>query len=134
MKVISYTTSIQPPIVHLNDTDNFAALHTITIKNRNDKPITYKISHEAGSTAISREFADAYIEYDTMLKNDQGLASVTFSTEELVVPAKGSATFTATFTEPNDIDPMILAQYGGAINVVGSNDEAIKVNYIGVWT
>ncbi|KAH6665289.1 peptidase S8/S53 domain-containing protein [Plectosphaerella plurivora] len=132
MKVITYTTTISPPIVHLNDTDNFAASHTITVKNRNDKPVTYKISHEAGSTALSREFADAYIEYDTILKNDQGLASVKFSTEELVVPAKGSATFTATFTEPNDIDPMILAQYGGAINVVGSNDEAIKVNYIGI--
>lgn len=132
MKVITYETTIQPPIVHLNDTDNFAASHTITVKNRGSKPVTYKISHEAGSTARSREFADAYIEYVTILKDDEGLASVKFSTGELVVPAKGQATFTATFTEPTDIDPMVLAQYGGAIHVVGSNYESLKVNYIGM--
>ncbi|KAF6830582.1 subtilisin-like protease [Colletotrichum plurivorum] len=134
MKVLTYETTIQPPIVNLNDTDHFTASHTITVKNRSDKPVTYRISHEPGVTARSREFADAYIEYVTLLKTDEGIATVKFSTEELVVPAEGSATFTATFTEPNDVDPMVLAQYGGAIYVVGSNDESVKVNYIGTCT
>lgn len=132
MKVITYATSVQPPIIHLNDTDNFAASHTITIENRSDKPVTYNITHEVGSTARSREFADAYIEYKTLLKDNEGLATVKFSAEEIVIPAEGQATFTATFTEPNDVDPMVLAQYGGAIYVVGDNGESVKVNYIGM--
>ncbi|POS70050.1 peptidase [Diaporthe helianthi] len=132
MKVVSYVTSADPPIIHLNDTDHFTSSHTITITNSGDTPITYNISHVAGPTALSRPFADAYIEFETPLKIDQGLASVAFSTQELVVPANGQASFTATFTEPNDINPMILPIYGGDIYVVGDNDESVKIPYAGV--
>ncbi|KAH6683580.1 peptidase S8/S53 domain-containing protein [Plectosphaerella plurivora] len=131
-KVINYATSAHPPIVHLNDSDHFAASHTITIRNRGSTPVTYNITHVVGSTAMTREFGDAYIELDTKIKTDVGLASVKFSTQEVVVPAKGRATFTATFTEPNDVDPMIMAVYGGSIYIAGSNDESIKIPYMGI--
>jgi Fn3 domain-containing protein len=130
-KVVNYATSAEPPIVHLNDTVHFTASHKITVRNRSDRPVTYKITHKVGSTAMSRPFADAYIEFDTQIRSDVGLASIDFSTEELVVPAKSRATFTATFTEPDDVDPMILAQYGGEIYIDGDNDESVKIPYIG---
>ncbi|KAI9148138.1 Peptidase [Paramyrothecium foliicola] len=132
LKVVNYTTAISPVIINLNDTTYFQGVHTIEIKNRANFDVTYEISHEHSSTVRSRELADAYIDNFPILKTDQGLASVELSTSKITVPSKGKASFTVTFQEPTDIDPMVLAQYGGYIHIVGSNGEALKATYLGV--
>jgi hypothetical protein len=110
----------------------FDAKHTITVKNNGNKTVKYSVGHENGSTVRSRGFGDAWISFDPEIRTDQGLASVKFSVNEIEVPAGGRASFDVEFTEPNDVDPGVLAMYGGAIHIVGDNGEAVKTTYMGM--
>ncbi|KAH6661787.1 peptidase [Plectosphaerella plurivora] len=131
-KVVAFDTSISPANIQLNDTMFFDAKHTINIKNNGNKTVKYTIGHEAGSTVMSRGNADAWISFDPPVSTDSGLASVKFSATEVEVPAGGRASFEVEFTEPTDVDPKILAMYGGAIHIVGDNGEAVKTTYMGI--
>lgn len=122
---------MSPANINLNDTAHFSGNHIITIENHGDQEVTYLVGHETGSTTRSRERGDAWVTAEPLLKTDEGLATVEFSARELKVPAKGSATFEVAFTEPSDIDPAVLALYGGYIHVVGSNGEALRITYMG---
>ncbi|KAK6221767.1 peptidase [Colletotrichum tabaci] len=132
LKVVTFDTSISPANINLNDTMFFAGKHTITVKNRGNTSVTYSIGHEAASTVRSREYGDAWISYDPILKTDEGLAGVKFSATELKVPAGARASFDVEFTEPDDVEPGVLAMYGGSIHIVGSNGEAVKTTYFGI--
>ncbi|KAL0930195.1 subtilisin-like protease [Colletotrichum truncatum] len=132
LKVVALKTVISPANINLNDTSYFSGKHTITIENHSDEEVTYFVAHQPGSTTRSRERGDAWVASEPLLKTDQGLAIVELSAKEVKIPAKGSATVDATFTEPSDIDAAVLAMYGGYINVVGSNGEAVRVTYMGI--
>lgn len=129
---MAFDTSISPANINLNDTMFFSPKHTITVKNRGNATVTYRIGHEAGSTTRSRGYGDAWISLDPAIRTDQGLATVKFSTEELEVPAGGRASFEVEFTEPDDVDAGVMAMYGGEIHIVGDNGEAVKTTYMGI--
>ncbi|KAI9150616.1 Peptidase [Paramyrothecium foliicola] len=131
-KVVAFDTSISPANINLNDTMFFSGKHTITVKNSGNSTVLYTLGHEPSSTTRTRGYGDAWISVEPDLKTDQGLATVKFSTAELEVPARGSATFDVEFAEPDDVDPGVLAMYGGSIHIVGSNGEAVKTTYFGI--
>ncbi|WYZ40997.1 hypothetical protein EsH8_IV_001338 [Colletotrichum jinshuiense] len=133
-KVITYKTSVTPAVLNLNDTDHFQATHEIKIENKGSEAVTYHIVHEAGSTIITKPGADHVVAFPPVpySSNEGELATVKFSTTELEVAAGTTGTLTATFAEPAGIDPKLFPIYGGYINIVGSNDESLRVTYAGI--
>ncbi|KAH7375195.1 peptidase S8/S53 domain-containing protein [Plectosphaerella cucumerina] len=132
LKVVTSRTSVVPAIINLNDTANFAATHTITIKNSDDVEVSYNLTHANAPTVLTRGQGDAYIDNYPELRTDRGLASVKFSEDAITIPAKSSATVQLTFTEPIDLEEKFLAQYGGYVHVIGDNGETVKITYNGV--
>jgi hypothetical protein len=132
LKVVTSRTSVVPAIINLNDTVNFAASHTITIKNSDDVDVSYNLTHANAPTVLTRGQGDAYIDNYPELRTDRGLASVKFSEDAITIPAKSSATVQLTFTEPTDLEEKFLAQYGGYVHVIGDNGETVKITYNGV--
>lgn len=132
-KVLTYKTSVTPAVLHLNDTDHFQPTHEVRIENKGDKPVTYHIAHEAGSTIITKPNGDAEVSFPPVpyTSGEGELATVTFSTTTLEVAAGATGTFTITFAAPAGIDAALFPIYGGWINVIGSNDEALRVTYAG---
>lgn len=133
-KVITYKTSVTPAVLNLNDTDHFQATHEIKIENKGSEAVTYHIVHEAGSTIITKPGADHVVAFPPVpySSNEGELATVKFSTTELEVAAGTTGTLTVTFAEPAGIDPKLFPIYGGYINIVGSNDESLRVTYAGM--
>ncbi|KAF6817888.1 subtilisin-like protease [Colletotrichum plurivorum] len=133
-KVLTYKTSVAPAVLHLNDTDHFQGTHEVRIENKSDKPVTYHIAHEAGSTITTKPNGDAEVVFPPVpYSSAEGeLATITFSTTTLEVAAGATGTFTVTFVEPAGIDARLFPIYGGWINVIGSNDEALRVTYAGI--
>ncbi|KAI8263651.1 Minor extracellular protease vpr [Colletotrichum sp. SAR11_239] len=133
-KVITYKTSITPAVLNLNDTDHFQGTHEVTIQNRGNETVTYYIAHQAGSTVTTKPDGDPVVAFPPVpySSKEEELATVTFSTSTLEVAAGANGTFTVTFVEPAGIDASLFPVYGGWINIIGSNDEALRVTYAGI--
>ncbi|CAH0044774.1 unnamed protein product [Clonostachys solani] len=132
IKVIEYGTSIEPVILNLNDTDHFSASHSIKITNSGDESVKYKLNHRPGITIHTKPQANAWVGYDPPYSTAEGsIATVEFSESELEVSPGETASFFVKFTEPSDIDPLMLPVYGGSIEVIGSHGEVVRVTYMG---
>ncbi|KAK1727104.1 peptidase S8/S53 domain-containing protein [Colletotrichum acutatum] len=91
------------------------------------------IIHEAGSTICTKPDSDPVIALPPVpySSNGAGLATVKFSTTTLDVAPGTTGILTVTFTEPAAIDAKLFPIYGGYINIIGSNDESLRVTYAG---
>ncbi|VUC21572.1 unnamed protein product [Clonostachys rosea] len=132
IKVIEYGTSIEPVILNLNDTDHFSSFHSIKITNSGNESVNYKLNHHPGITIHTKPQANAWVGNDPPYSTNEGsIATVEFSESELEVGPGETASFSVQFTEPLDIDPLMLPVYGGSIEVIGSQGELIRVTYMG---
>jgi Fn3 domain-containing protein len=131
-KVLYYTTTVVPPLIHLNDTDNFAASHSIEIHNDGPSDVVYTVWHEPGTMAITKPNPSAWVgAFPEDVVGEGTTAEVKLSASNFTVAAGKSYTLTADFTEPTAIDPVRLPVYGGQIVVSGNNGESVRVTYQG---
>lgn len=132
LKVIEYTTTVQPAVLQLNDTVHFVGEHIVQITNDGDDSVTYQIDHVAGPTALSKGAGDAWVSVEPPYSTDSGdQATVVFSANSLTLGAGETASFTVTFTEPATVDASYMPIYGGQIRLTGSNGEVVSAVYMG---
>lgn len=136
LKVIQYTTSISPSVLHLNDTDHYNPTHTVTIKNSGTQEVTYTLTHEAGPEFGGKQNflnGDTWVPQEAyMYWSPELTATVAISAETITIAAGSTGTFSATFTEPATPDARTLPVYSGAIIISGSNSESVRLSYQGI--
>ncbi|KAK0377580.1 pyrolysin [Colletotrichum limetticola] len=103
LKVITYKTSITPAVINLNDTDH----STISTEPASDPVVAFPP-----------------IPYSS---NEGEVATVKFSATALDVALGTTGVLTVTFIEPAGIDAKLFPIYGGYINIIGFNDESLRV-------
>ncbi|KAK1622886.1 hypothetical protein BDP81DRAFT_140673 [Colletotrichum phormii] len=96
--------------------------------------LTYNIVHEAGSTIITKPDSDPVVAFPPVpYSSTEGeLATVKFSATALDIAPGTTGVLTVTFIEPASVDAKLFPIYGGYINIVGSNDESLRVTYAGI--
>ncbi len=132
LKVVEYKTTVSPAVLQLNDTDHFVATHSIKITNEDSDSVTYKVTHIAGPTELTKALADAWVNVEPPYLSTAGdQATVSVSADSLTVAPGQTVTLTVTFTEPADTDALTLPVYGGQISLEGSNGETVSAAYMG---
>ncbi|KAK1461274.1 peptidase, partial [Colletotrichum melonis] len=64
--------------------------------------------------------------------NEGEVATVKFSATALDVALGTTGVLTVTFIEPAGIDARLFPIYGGYINIIGFNDESLRVTCAGI--
>ncbi|WP_346836797.1 S8 family serine peptidase [Microbulbifer sp. SAOS-129_SWC] len=93
LAAIGSTGKATPAKIALHDLNGRPASRDITVENKSDKEITYRVRHRA---AISVEPPMTF-----RWNPSTAAAEVSFSVSTLTVPAEGEATLTAEFREPS---------------------------------
>lgn len=119
-KAILATGRIEPGKLALGESENGPATHTLTIENKGKSPVTYTLSHEGALSTGPDTFTPAFY---------LGFAGVSFSQQELIVPAKGSASIDVTITANPGLPEGSL--YGGYLVFTGSDGSVLRVPYAG---
>lgn len=131
-KVVLFDTQVSPGNINLNDTAHFNGSQSIVVENTGSDSVTYHVSHSAGTTIMTRANADLWVSLDPIYSSeDDDVAKVSISSTNVTIEAGSSATISLEFAEPSRPDNNTLPVYGGRINIVGSNGEAIAVTYMG---
>lgn len=107
---------LSPTAIELNDTKHFKGTQTITVKNLGSKPLAYTLSHIPVGTVQSQEDDSIFFNLGPVAVSSN-YASVRFSKKNIVVPPKGAARFTATFTPPEGVRTDKLPFYSGYIHL-----------------
>ncbi|SPO23644.1 related to subtilisin-like serine protease [Ustilago trichophora] len=107
---------LSPSVIELNDTKFFNGSQTITVQNLGNKPLAYTLSHLPVGTAQSQEDNSIFFNLGPVPLS-ANYASVKFSKSNIVVPPKGTAKFTATFTPPENVRTDKLPFYSGLIHL-----------------
>lgn len=130
--MLYYTTTVMPPLIHLNDTDNFVGSHSIEIRNDGPSDVIYTAWNDPGTMAITKPNPNAWVGgFPEDYVGEGSKADVTLSASNFTISAGKSYTLTAEFTEPSGIDSVRLPVYGGQIVVSGNNGESVRVTYQG---
>ncbi|KAH6680632.1 peptidase S8/S53 domain-containing protein [Halenospora varia] len=136
LKVVSYTTTVSPSALYLNETAYFKPQHTVTITNSGDEEVTYTLTHVPGSLFGAKENTlkgDTWVSLTPIIYSGADYTpAVVISQNSISVAAGATATFSVTFTEPAKPDPILLNVYGGAIIINGTNSESIRLSYMGI--
>lgn len=132
LKVVEYDTTVVPANLNLNDTVHFQSTHDIQVINDGDETVVYEISHDAGITVLSRPQGTAWIAINPpYLSEEDDIAKVDISSSSLTLGPGETGNFSVTFTEPSGPTADLLPVYGGSIQVVGDQGEAVRVTYMG---
>ena len=115
-KALYQQITLSPSVIELNDTTHFNGTQTITVKNLGSKRLAYSLSHIPVGTAQSQENDSIFFNLGPVPLS-ANYASVRFSKTNLVVPPKGTARFTATFTAPEHVRTDKLPFYSGYIHL-----------------
>ncbi|SNX87259.1 related to subtilisin-like serine protease [Melanopsichium pennsylvanicum] len=115
-KALYQQITLSPSTIELNDTTHFNGTQTITVKNLGFKPLAYKLSHIPVGTAQSQEDDSIFFNLSPVPLS-ANYASVSFNKNTIVVPAKGFAEFTVTFTPPENVRTDKLPFYSGYIHL-----------------
>lgn len=130
-KVLTYTTSVSPAKLELNDTMYFKPGHFINVKNSGYQEVVYTVTHfpvdtfytfEEGYT-IPKPFPPTFV---------KGVATAQFSRSTFTVRPGTTNSFKVTFTPPYGLNEVQLPVYGGKIVITGSNGERLEVPYLGI--
>ncbi|KAF6793422.1 subtilisin-like serine protease pr1c [Colletotrichum sojae] len=127
------TTILGSSGISLNDTDNFVAEHSFSVKNTAAEAVAYKLGHARSVTVYTFAPGGATL---TIARSPpptaDAWAEIAFAADTLTVPAGGSADVSFTVTPPAGLNGTLLPVYGGYITLEGSNSETLSVPYMGV--
>jgi len=113
------TRSVSPGKLSLGESAEGGHSHTLTVRNDGDEPVTYTLGDEGGITTAGSP-------------NNPGfygpLATVSFDSPTVTVPAGGSADVSVTITDTGED---VQAQYGGWITFTAEGAQTLRVPYAG---
>ncbi|ODV59711.1 subtilisin-like protein [Ascoidea rubescens DSM 1968] len=130
MKFMEYKTEIlSSTFIELNDTSNRVSKHKIEIYNGELNETVYEVYHEAGVTVKARDELLYPLEY--FPKFEQAEAHVDISTSILRIASGGTESIEVEIGGPKSRyeDGSI---FGGKVVISGTNNETVKVPYMGV--
>ncbi|KAK0718949.1 peptidase S8/S53 domain-containing protein [Apiosordaria backusii] len=128
-KVLNYQTTLSADHIALNDTNNFAPTHQITITNAGSEPLTYEFTHEKQLGIEGRTTARHIANY---IENKPIDLSPSIQLPPAITVAPGeSKTATITFSPPTPTDTSKWPFYNGRVVVQANNGEELAVPYFG---
>lgn len=130
------TLQVTPSKLSFNDTEHLNATQTLTVYNHGSSDLKVHMIHGPALTVIDYDTKNTSdytpLEPITFATQNGSMAGMAFSTNELIVPAGGSAQFQVRVTPPSqnaDSHPV----YGGYIGVETSDKTmSASVPYIGM--
>jgi len=130
LKVLTYTTTLSPGKLELNDTANTKPEHTITIRNSGDQETTYTFTHEvAGTVNTFKRGSKVPQLFPPTFVNDS--AALQFLPQNMTIPAHSNGTFKVIFTPPKNLKTTLLPVYSGKV-VITSPEETLSIPYQGI--
>lgn len=128
---LTYTTTVAPGQLLLNDTAHFNGKQSFTVKNSGKSKVTYSLSHTPAGTAhtlVPDSIQPAL--YPVPLSAD--FAAVSLSETKFSLKPGQSKKVTVKFTAPK-IDSRTIPVYSGYIEVTGKETgETLSVTYMGI--
>lgn len=104
---------------------------SVSLYNDNEIPITYKLSHITAPTVLTKSGSSGIVlQSPALLYN---YAAITFHSESVEVPAKGSAVVRASFRLPPGVNPAFAPVFQGKLQAQAAN-ETVAVPYIATVT
>ncbi|KAF9264125.1 subtilisin-like protease [Marasmius fiardii PR-910] len=124
------TTLVSPGELILNDTAHFRRSQTLTVRNTDSSPKTYRLSHIPAGTAVSVTPGTIFPATGPVpLSSD--FAKVSLSDTAFTLRPGESKTVTATFTPPSG-DSTTFPVFSGYIQVSVRGEPPLHVSYIGL--
>ncbi|KAI5861047.1 subtilisin-like protein [Durotheca rogersii] len=128
------TTLLSASSLSFNDSDHFVGTRTFVVENLADEPVTYVLGH--AKTLTMNTFADNSSPFlTTTYFPNPGVddwAELSFSSDEITVPAGGTVEVTVTLTPPQSLNATLLPVYSGYITLNSTREESLVLPYLGV--
>ncbi|ODV57939.1 subtilisin-like protein, partial [Ascoidea rubescens DSM 1968] len=128
---VDYSTSIlSDPLLVLNDTDHRISNHIITIYNGGCEDVTYLVSHESAATVKARD--ENWIPSSYFPDYDYSQAIINYSKTCFTLKPGELTDITVDISPPITYSFSDGYLFSGKIVITGSNDEILKIPYMGV--
>lgn len=116
--------------IALNDTDNFVGTHTFSIQNTGKRDVTFALGHAKAVTMNTFQEGPngALTAWNTAV---DAWAELSFSSDNVVVPAGGSSDVTVTVTPPEGLNKTLLPIYSGYMTLE-ADQQSLVLPYLGV--
>lgn len=124
------TLILSEPYFSLNDTRHRVSTFTVTFQNGDSNEVTYNISNKGFDTVYTRNQNWTIPEYYPPVVQLGPTASFILKTTIVLKPGK-TASFNVTIKPPQDVDSYFAPVFEGAIFIEGSNNDTVRVPYIG---
>ncbi|KAI8817914.1 peptidase S8/S53 domain-containing protein [Fimicolochytrium jonesii] len=127
---ITASSTVKPWAFQMNDTTVGKQDQVLSIYNKGNKPVTYKLKHSPAALAYGKDQAGP-VQLLPVPKYTAEYAKVTFSKSEVTVPAWGSVNVDVKIVAPK-VNADLIPAYSGYINVVANNNQTFSVPYAGL--
>lgn len=124
------TLLLSEPCLSLNDTKNRISTFTISLRNDDSKEVTYNISNKGFDTVYTRNSTWQVPAYYPDVTT-QGPTARFMLNGTIVLKPGQEASFNVTIQPPSDVDSCYAPVFEGAIIIQSSNNETVRVSYIG---
>ncbi|KAG0257813.1 hypothetical protein BG011_003742 [Mortierella polycephala] len=126
LRAITTTSSITPDHIDLLDTNRFQTTVMITLRNDGPNAETYTLSHIPADTLNSYPDNNTFPLPTPQIEDNY--ATVSFSQNEITIPAGNAAAITISFTEPTTGDAAHFPIYSGFIIATPKSKESVPVH------
>ncbi|KAF0315725.1 subtilisin-like serine protease pr1c [Colletotrichum asianum] len=117
--------------ISFNDTENFVAQHTSSIRNTGGDAVIYQLGHTTAATAYT--FASgsrSASQFPNPTVDDW--AKLSFSSETISMSAGSSVEVTVTVVPPRNVNATQLPVYSGLVTIEADGGETHNIPYVGV--
>ncbi|CAG8523782.1 12348_t:CDS:2 [Ambispora leptoticha] len=132
LDALSSKISITPSKLALNDTGNYKALNTLTIKNSGNDTVTFKVTHVGAQAINGYNFSDTFVpEPQPIFLNS--FAEVNFSESSFTLGPGQSKSIRAVIMPPPDLDENSYSLFSGFVLFSDeANNKSYSVPYMGM--
>lgn len=131
LRAITVQTDVTPAELSLNDTTHWKSMHRVVIKNNAKSSQVYSLTHLPAGTTVTIAPGALQMSWDPVPLIDAPVTLRLSQTSVTLAPG-ASATVTAIFTPPKNVDPKTFPIVSGWIQVQGSLGDSLRVSYMGV--
>ncbi|EJD38527.1 subtilisin-like protein [Auricularia subglabra TFB-10046 SS5] len=129
---LSYTSSLTPAELLLNDTAHWRGAHTLWIANRSRKTKVYRLKHVPSRTVLTRQ-KDSIQPAFPPLETVDAAVRVAFSASRVTVLPGGRVPVRVTISPPRNVDGKRVPVLSGQIEV-STAGETLRASYLGAAT
>lgn len=124
------TLLLSEPFLSLNDTKHRVSTFTISFRNGDSEAVTYDVSNKGFDTVYTRNSSWQIPRYYPNVTAQVPTASFILNQTVTLQPGQETS-FNVTIQPPTNIDSYYAPVFEGAIIIQGSNNDTIRVPYIG---